>query len=128
VAHEARGYLDAVALRLRRLGLTVLRVPMLPPLLMPAVDAEPDSGVQDAVYFSPANALLTVTPEAHLAWVAHMHDQLFDGRFAELNKRYRKDLGKVLSAYGFEPVFVEATELGRHLGLFRCVTAAVPAP
>lgn len=128
IAYEARGYLDAVALRLQRLGLTVLRVPMLPPLLMPAVDAEPESGVLDAVYFSPANALLTVTPEAHTAWVAYMHDQLFDGRFAALNRQYRRDLSKVLSAHGYAPVFVEATELGRHLGLFRCVTATVPAP
>lgn len=128
IAHEAQSFLDAVARRLHGLGLKVVRAPMLPPLLLRAVDAEPDERAMDAVYFSPANALLTVADGARLAWVAHMHDQLFDGRFADLNARHRKAVGRVLSAHGFTPRFVEATELGRHLGLFRCVTASVPAP
>jgi hypothetical protein len=126
IAHEARGFFDATARRLTNLGLTVVRAPMLPPLLLRAVDAAPHTHAVDAVYFSPANALLTHVEGERTAWMTHMHDHLFDGRWADLNTRYRKIVARTLRAHGWTPRFVEATELGRHLGLFRCVTAVVP--
>lgn len=128
IAHEARHMLDHTAQRLGHLGLEVVRAPMLPPVLLRAVDAEPGTRNSDTIYFSPANALLTHSGGRRIAWIAHMHDQIFEGRYADLNRRYRTQIKAIFKAEGYEARFIEATRLARHLGLFRCVTAAAPAP
>ncbi|MCA9544892.1 MAG: hypothetical protein KC613_10895, partial [Myxococcales bacterium] len=129
LAEEARQHLDAVADRVTRMGLKVVRVPMLPPFLWTAADAEPfeDPPPRDAVYYSPANTLLVNLGKGRkLAFIPELADHAVPQGLKGMGRRYTRAAARALRKHGWNPIVVDATELGRWLGLFRCVTATVP--
>lgn len=122
-AVEVALFLEARAADLAALGLTVERLPMVAPFLAPAVDGSSD---MDRLHYSPANVLLlahggrrdVLIPGADLSDLAPTQSELQQGYEAEWAEWFVK--------HGWQPVLVDTTRLGRHLGLIRCVTAAVP--
>jgi hypothetical protein len=125
IAERARVFLDTQAHRLSGLHLKVVRVPMLPPLQW----VSPDDGELDTIYFSPANALLTDFGEGRrTAWVPKANGRVLRPVDRIRQRRYLRATSRALQANGWQARMVDATALGRYLGLFRCVTASVPKP
>ncbi len=126
MAVAVQRFLDEVADRLDQLELDVVRLPMVAPLYLPA-EYEDAGDDWDYVYYSPANSLLVRTgldarvlvPEVDLG------DQSLALSFVE--RAYEGEWSAVLAAHGWTAVPVEATRLGRYLGLLRCVSATEPA-
>jgi hypothetical protein len=124
LALDVRNFLDEQSAYLTRLGLTVRRLPMLPPLLMPSVDQDADQ--RDAVLYSPANGLLVRLPGRAVALLPTFDAPDRPDAYRELNRRYQQTWAAFFRDRGWTPRLVDATLLGRYLGLFRCVTAMVP--
>lgn len=124
LAEEVRLFLDEVAARLKRLGLEVIRLPMVPPLTLPSV--EPDDP-PDPVFYSPANGLLLRTADKARVLLPSADLREVAPGLARLQRRYERHWSRVLRSRGWTPTRVDASELARYLGLFRCVTQVVPA-
>lgn len=124
-ALDVLAFLDERARQLARLGLEVIRLPMLPPLSLPALD-EPD-GVFDVVFYSPTNGLLINTGRDAHVMLPHLNPELIlRPKLKALNTRYESIWVEVFSKLGWRPTLIETTTLGRYLGLIHCVTAATP--
>lgn len=124
LARDVRRFLDDVAARLRHLGLRVVRLPMVPPLVLEPVD---DEEGMDAVFYSPANGLLLRTTESAEVLLPSVDLRDTAPGLAGLQKRYEREWVRVFAAHGWKARRVDATLLGRYLGLFRCVSQVVPA-
>ncbi len=124
LAEDVQRFLDDVAVRLKRLGLEVVRLPMVPPLLLDSV--EPDEP-QDAVFYSPANGLLLRTGEMSRVLLPTADLRGVAPGLAALQRRYERQWARVFRSRGWTPTRVDAGELARYLGLFRCVSQVVPA-
>ena len=125
MALDVLTFLDERARQLARLGLEVIRLPMLPPLSLPALD-EPD-GVFDVVFYSPTNGLLINTGRDAHVMLPHLNPELIlRPKLKALSARYESVWGRVFSKLGWRPTLIETTTLGRYLGLIHCVTAATP--
>ncbi|MEZ4474875.1 MAG: hypothetical protein R3F60_29620 [bacterium] len=118
----AADFLDEQARFLTRLGLTVRRLPMLPPRLMPAVDRS----AEDAVFFSPANSLLVNVAGRRTVLIPDIDASALRSGHRRLYQQYRKQWARTFQGVGWKPVFADATELSRYLGFFRCLSAVVP--
>lgn len=127
LAVDVQRFLDDQADALRRRGLRVTRLPMVPPLNLPSVDGEPP----DPVFYSPANSLLLDlrhTERKRRVAVMPAVDLTVDApRLATTQRRYEGEWSAIMAQHGWQVEFAEATYLGRYLGLIRCVTHAVPA-
>lgn len=124
LAEEVRLFLDDVARRLERLGLEVVRLPMVPPLVLDSVDADEPP---DPVFFSPANGLLLRTADRARVLLPAADLRAVAPGLAPLQRKYERLWSRVFRARGWQPTRVDATELARYLGLFRCVSQVVPA-
>jgi len=124
VARDVRDFLDARAQQLSALGLNVIRLPQLPPLRLQALDA-PD-GRRDVVLYSPTNGLLVSAGGERLALLPRFDPAGLRPELAGLSGAYESYWREALRALGWRPHMVNATHLGRYLGLLRCVTATAP--
>jgi len=122
IGHTAANFLDAQSERLAGMGLKVKRLSMLPPRIMPSVD----SSGEDAVFFSPANALLLNIQGRRTVLLPDLHPSALRASHRRLFQQYRKQWAGTFQGLGWKPVFADATELARYLGFFRCLTAVVP--
>ncbi len=120
---DVREHLDGVAARLAGLGLRVVRLPMLPPLWLPSVD---EDGSVDPVVYSPANGLLLRTEKGARVLVPSADLRDAAPAFARMQRRYEQEWVTTLARHGWTAKRVDATRLGRFLGLFRCVSQVVP--
>ena len=123
-AHEVRRFLDEIAARVALLDLEVIRLPMVPPLTLPAVD---DAKTDDRVVYSPANGLLLRTDQGAQVLLPAVDLQQSAPRLAAMQRRYEAEWVRTFARHGWWARPVEATRLGRFLGLFRCVSQVVPA-
>lgn len=126
VGQDVRLFLDDQAADLSALGLEVLRLPMIPPAL--GYDDEEAEGSQDfdLVVFTPANMLLSQTPEGKFAFIPKFANIAEDPKMLTLLEHYEKEWQELLNSRGWQPHFVDTSELVSHLGLLRCVTASIP--
>lgn len=124
LALQAQAFLDAQAQLIADLGLEVVRLPMLAPTYMQSVD---DVTTRDAVFYTPANGLLLRTESTSTIIVPTMSDAGVDPAVRALNRRYQREWVDRLGHHGWTVRLLDATELGRYLGLFRCVSATVPS-
>ncbi len=118
-------FLNAQASFIEQIGFTVIRVPMFPPMIVPEVEQE--EGI-DAIFYSPANSILLKMSENEAHVIVPTFDPLGYGSEVEmLVKKYEENWVSTFAAHGYQAHILDATDLGRYLGLFRCVTAIVPA-
>lgn len=124
IAEEVATFLDDRAEQLANLGLDVIRMPQLPPLYLPALDEPP--GQFDVVIYSPTNGLLI--NHGGVQRIMLPHAELFDLRpeLKALSDSYETYWYEAFQLLGWTPTMIEATTLGRYLGLIHCVTAATP--
>jgi len=119
---RVREYLDDVATTLTDLGVTVHRLPMLPPLYLEADSGAPTG--YHGTFFSPANAL-----QAHFAgerarvWLPTFEPVGFPDAYRALASDYVATWVAFFEARDAVVTTLDATALGRAYGLFRCVTA-----
>ncbi|MCA9560600.1 MAG: hypothetical protein H6704_15170 [Myxococcales bacterium] len=126
LAHSVQQVFDSIAKRMTDLGLTVVRLPMVAPLYLPA-EYEDDADGWDYVFYSPANSLLVRTAERARVLVPEVDLTDHSIALAALQRSYELEWGAAFAAHGWTPVPVDATRLGRYLGLLRCVSASAPA-
>lgn len=120
---DVREHLDGVAARLAGLGLRVVRLPMVPPLWLPSID---EDGSVDPVVYSPANGLLLRTEKGARVLVPSADLREAAPAFARMQRRYEQEWVTTFARHGWSAKRVDATRLGRFLGLFRCVSQVVP--
>lgn len=125
-AEEVAEFLDEQAYALRRRRLRVIRLPMLPPLTVPAEDTSEDPGDLEALFLTPANSLLVARDGRRDVILPAFDVQSIAPRFADLQANYEAIWADRLAALGWTAWFVDGTALVRQLGLLRCVTAPVP--
>ena len=124
ITRDVSVFLDERAAQLATLGLEVIRLPMLPPLYLPALD-EPE-GEFDVVFYSPTNGLLVNAGESQTVLLPHFNADRIRPDMSNLSEKYERYWLKAFTALGWQPSFIETTTLGRYLGLIHCVTAATP--
>lgn len=127
LAESVRRFLEARARQLSALGLKVVRVPMLPPLVLPA-DDDDSLDSWDTVFYSPANGLLANTGRQRWALMPSIDLTALSPRLAPIQRQYERAWSSTLRAHGWTVKRLDATRLGRYLGLLRCVTQVVPRP
>ncbi|HRE91694.1 MAG TPA: hypothetical protein PK095_21430 [Myxococcota bacterium] len=117
-----KDYLDEVADQLTERGLTVHRLPMLPPVFLEADTREPTGW--NAVFYSPANALALDRgdDDRHL-WLPAFTPTGFPDDYRAVADAYLAEQVAFFTSRDFEVHVVDATRLGRAYGLFRCVTS-----
>lgn len=120
---EAQIFLDDQARALEKLGLSVVRLPMMAPRRVFSTD---EDGVEESGlgFFSPANSLLLNQGGRRLVVVPTF--ERLDGvspRWQALTRQYTDMWAKALKAEGWTPYLVDATELVPLQGFFRCLTA-----
>lgn len=126
VGQDVKLFLDDQAADLAALGLEVLRLPMIPPAL--GYDDEEAEGSQDfdLVVFTPANMLLSQTPEGKFAFIPNFANVAEDPQMVTLVEQYANEWQELVKSRGWQPHLVDTSELVSHLGLLRCVTASIP--
>lgn len=118
-------FLEKQAQLIEALGYQVMRLPMFPPLILPEVEME--EGI-DAVFYSPANSILLRNQETDAHILVPTFDPFeFGPEVEDLVHGYEECWAKSFQEIGLKAHILDATDLGRYLGLFRCVTAVVPA-
>lgn len=124
-AITVRRFLDGVATKLGELGLAVLRLPMVAPRV---VETEDEIGEEDweLAFFSPTNALLLRTGDTTHAILPTFGSDLFGDAYHAIQRRYEAEWTQRLAKQGWAAWLVDASMLGKYLGLHRCVTAVVP--
>ncbi len=122
ISRAAAQFLDDQAAFVASLGMKVKRLSMLPPRILPAIDNTSD----DAVFFSPANALLLNVGGRRTVMLPDLDPSAMRASHRKLFRQYRKQWMSTFRAEGWAPVFADATELSRYLGFFRCLSAVVP--
>ena len=122
LGRTVRDYLDDIAANLSERGLTVHRLPMLPPVYLEA-DADEEAGY-NAVVFSPTNALLAnIAGERGRVWLPTFDPVGFPESYRSIAADYVASWVAFFEARDLEVMSLDATALGRAYGLFRCVTA-----
>jgi hypothetical protein len=117
-----KDYLDEVTELLRERGLTVHRLPMLPPVFLEADTREPTGW--NAVFYSPTNALALDRGDGdrHL-WLPTFTPTGFPDDYRAVANAYLEEQVAFFTSRDFEVHVLDATRLGRAYGLFRCVTS-----
>ncbi|MEY4065998.1 MAG: Porphyromonas-type peptidyl-arginine deiminase [Pseudomonadota bacterium] len=124
LARKARDFLNEQATQLaQQYGYRVDRLTMLPPIYQ--VD---QGGEKQAVYISPANALLAnLGTQRKKVFLPHFE---VPSDWGEPFKQYALQVEERWHAYffdlGWDPQFVTANEAARSYGLIRCMTASFP--
>jgi hypothetical protein len=130
VGGDVQAFLDEQAAALGALGLDVLRLPMLAPALSYEPNFQtggnPASEAFELVLFTPSNMLLVQTDGRRVALLPGFINVAEEAMLAALIARYTRSWEEALAARGWETHVVDAAQLVGQLGLFRCVTAAVP--
>jgi hypothetical protein len=126
VAKVIATFLDEQAAHMRSLGMKVVRMPMVPPSIERPDASAPSDEDFELVVYTPANSLLVNTGGRKLVFIPS-----FEAGTEEIDRlatfaRYRRQWADSFRAAGWEPHFVDASELVTFLGLLRCVTATVP--
>ncbi len=128
IAQVIRVFLDEQASYLRDLGLEVLRLPMIPPAM--GVYPEDDEAVTDGLFellvFSPANALLANVDGRRHVFLPGFDEVAELPALAKEARSYTARWEEAFRERGWAPHVVDASALVAYLGLFRCVTAAIP--
>ncbi len=125
LARADAAFLDRQAAFFEQRHYKVIRLPMLPGLIAPEPEQE---NACDALYYSPANSLLLHTSERKDIVMPTFDPCGFGFELEALVKKYEQRWRDVMGELGWTVYLVDATDLGRYLGLFRCVTAMVPDP
>lgn len=123
LAQRVRTFLDQQAARVSGLGLRVFRLPMLAPIILPSVNGGYEL---DPVFYTPANGLLVRTGNQAIAFLPDVDARRLDPARRALHPKYRAEWVAAFERQGWTPQLIDATDLARYLGLFRCVTAHVP--
>lgn len=128
IAQVIRVFLDEQASYLRDLGLEVLRLPMIPPAMgvYPEDDDAATDGLFELLVFSPANALLANVGGRRHVFLPGFDDVAELPALAEEARGYTTRWQDAFRDRGWAPHVVDASALVAYLGLFRCVTAAIP--
>lgn len=134
LAGEAKAKLDAVAATVAEKGYTVTRLPMMPavflaPNIPPGVPLAALGGRDPGwagTYYSPANSLLVNVAGKKTAIFPTWNPRGFPDGYRALDERYRGEWADAFRARGWEPKGVDATDLGRASGLFRCISFPIP--
>lgn len=126
LSEEVALFLDTEAGHLRDFGLEVVRLPMIAPITVPALNEPAASGLYDTLFVSPANALLLMTDERADIILPSVDVETLLPPVKDLEARYEDEWSEFFDAHGWTPWYTEATELVQYLGLVRCVTAPVP--
>jgi hypothetical protein len=119
---QVRSFLDERAEQVRGLGYHVDRLPMMAPVnvvTLPSGDLHGD-------FYSPANSLLQNTEQGQAVMVPTFNPQGYSEPYQQTNQRYTEEWKSFFQGAGWEPQAVDATELGKGHGLFRCITQPVP--
>ncbi len=124
VAAAIATFLDDTAHRVRALGYTVLR----PPILAPPLTLSIDDGNMDPAVISPTNGLLLRTRRDAVALMPRLDTAPRPPRTEALARRYQLTWARLLATRGWRTELVDVADLSHLRGLVRCVTAVVPAP
>jgi hypothetical protein len=117
-------FLDAQVERLRSMGFSVHRMPMLPPVVLPEQPLEGET--QDVLVFSPANALLAHVEGRRRVLLPSFPHAAFPAALQQVQRRYERRWMSDFTELGWQPVTVDASELVESQGLLRCLTASIP--
>ncbi|MBL8786263.1 MAG: hypothetical protein JNJ59_15290 [Deltaproteobacteria bacterium] len=121
LAQRVRAYLDTLAATLTEAGLEVHRLPMLPAVYLEADPSEPTGW--NGVFYSPTNALQLQRPgEARQVWLPRFEPTGFPEAYRQVADTYIAEWEAFFEDRDVVTHVVEATELGRAYGLFRCVS------
>jgi hypothetical protein len=124
LGRAVQAHLESVAAQLEAKGLTVDRVPMMPPVSLSADPLRP--GETRGVFYTPTNTPLVDTGTAQQAHLPTWKPTGFPPGYAELNDTYQHEWGDYFRARGFTPVAHDTTELGHSYGLLRCLSWQEP--
>lgn len=130
LGRDAQRHLNEAAAALAAKGYTVTRLPMMPAVNLakprPSYAGErvPDEWLGS--YYSPANTVLADVDGKKRAFVPTFAANGFPDGYRELSSRYADEWTAALAARGWDASKVDATELGKANGLFRCITATIP--
>ncbi|MBW2527263.1 MAG: hypothetical protein JRI23_23985 [Deltaproteobacteria bacterium] len=122
LSFDIQAFLDHVTSILRDLGLTVARLPMLPPI---AIHSDDGLG-PDVVIVSPANALLVPVRGMRVVLLPRFELQSFPPEFRRADEQYRREWSELFRTHRWLPVTVEATHLALNQGLLRCASHPIP--
>ena len=125
-AEAVATFLDTQARALARRGLRVVRLPMLPPIIVPANDASQEPRDSEALFLTPANGLLIAHGGKRVVVLPEFDMQALAPHLDDLQHAYERAWEAELAAHGWTVEFVDGTNLVRQLGLVRCVTAPFP--
>ncbi len=120
---QVRTFLDERARQIRDMGYQVDRLPMMAPVNVTTLS----SGDLHGDFYSPANSILENLPQGRAVLVPTLDAPGFPEAFQQTNQRYIEEWRAYFQAAGWEPQMVDATELGKGHGLFRCISHPVPA-
>jgi hypothetical protein len=123
LAHAVQAALAVHPPVLRRLGYTVVTLPMLAPRRVPSPD---QPGEPITAYYTPANGLLLDRGDARLVILPQAQGADLRPGEAALDAAYRARWARAFEDLGWRPLFADTGDLLRFGGLFRCVTAVVP--
>lgn len=133
LGREAQGFLDDRAREMAAMGYDVARLPMMPAVYLDRsgppgvpIEALPEPPGWKGTYYSPANALLANVRGARRVLLPTTRADRFPDGYRALNEQYRGEWENAFRDRDWEPTSVDATELGRHSGLFRCVSFPIP--
>ena len=126
IIDEVQAFLDQRAIQISQLGLDVIRLPMIPPLRLPALD-EPE-GNFDVIFLTPSNGLLINQRQSkHVLLPQFSLESLrLNSQWTDVNHTYKILWQQVFESLGWTVNFIDSTHLSRYLGLIHCVTSVVP--
>ncbi len=119
---QVRAFLDQRAEQIRALGYQVDRLPMMAPVNVVTLP----SGELHGDFYSPANSILENTQEGRAVLLPTFDSQGYPDAYQQLNQRNVEEWKSYFQSAGWEPEALDATQLGKGHGLFRCISQPIP--
>lgn len=124
LAQAVRTHLNEVTRLLLERGVSVDRVPMMPPVALTDDPVRP--GARRGLVYTPTNTPLIDAGGERYAHLPTWRPKNRSQAFVALNETYQSAWADYFRANGFTPVLHDATRLGESYGLLRCLTWLEP--
>lgn len=125
LAQRVHAFLENVTEQLRSNGFVVERLPMIAPVYLQPDPQQP--GGHNGVFFSPTNSLVVNSSGQRFALLPTFDPKDFPGSYQKRHREIQRLWESFFRNEGYETQLVDATELAKSYGLFRCLVAPVPA-